>query len=1242
MTTFPLNQVYQRNLFLPFLRSFLDDFSQDVEQLYVDGKTQFANTVYRLGRDESLDLEVYEIHHTSSNDARVGIAKDAFKILHTQSFSNRALVVFIPEGSKQWRLSLLQIEAEINEKGRLEKGYSNPRRHSYLLGEGGSLITPQKYLFELGHIAPRREGTKQLTAIEDLQSRFSVEALTKEFYNKLYNWYLWAVEPSTGVTFPNLVSTSQDDRDDIAIKIIRLITRLLFVWFIKQKGLVPSTLFNEDELDKILANFDPQADNDGKYYNAILQNLFFATLNNEVTKRRFMTGAFQGMSNSYGVKTLFRDSAKISWFKVSHDDVLQLFHDVPFMNCGLFECLDKYAKSDIGQENDMFLDGFSSRDSKQNGNLKYRAFIPNKLFFAPEHRETVTVEEKGEIKHPEITVMGILPLLKLYNFTVQENTPSDMEVSLDPELLGQVFENLLAAYNPETKESARNSTGSFYTPRPIVEYMVNESLIAYLQTKVPSVAEDNWRALISYNDLEFNLTDDERIATLNALYECKILDPACGSGAFPMGMLQQMVHITRKLESEFDPYKTKLRIINNCIYGSDIQPIAMLISKLRFFISLICEQDDSTVNFADEENNFGINTLPNLETKFVAANTLLSADIHRYAGESWTIDANLVKLKDELLKIRLEHFSVRTQTSKLKKREEDKLKREAIHKYILESTSQPDPVKIQMYESRIRHLQAEREQYLGEKIVEEYVSTQAELFADTALQMVRKDVNKIQRDKIDLEINGLRKAIVAEQNKRHPIGFPAAIKQIADWNPYDQLKFAPFFDPDWMFGVKDGFDIVIGNPPYIQLQSNRGALSKLYESCNFETFNSKGDIYCLFYERGYQLLNKNGHLCYITSNKWMRAGYGEETRKFFATKTNPKLLIDFAGVKIFESATVDTNILLFENTSNKQNTICAVTKSKDKDNIKELSDFVKQNHSVNCFNTSDSWVILSPIEQSIKRKIESVGTPLKDWDINIYRGVLTGCNEAFIISTEKRDEILANCKSEKERTNTAEIIRPILRGRDIKRYGYEWAGLYLIYIPWHFPYQFDPTIQGASKEAEEAFKEQYPSVYSHLLQYKVPLSKRNKAETGIRYEWYAMQRWGAKYWDDFFKPKICWASVGETSYSLVPKEYLMLDTNYFFAIENPSELLAILNSKLITWWIKSEDTQLGSGGAWRHYKYNLEKLHVPKTCNMFGELIKNIMTGRMLSESISEINKKVYALYNLTEDEIMYIEDREP
>ncbi len=610
------------------------------------------------------------------------------------------------------------------------------------------------------------------------------------------------------------------------------------------------------------------------------------------------------------------------------------------MNCGLFECLDKYAKSDLGVENDLFLDGFSSRDSKQDGHYKYRAFIPNRLFFAEEHMENVTVEDKGQKKTDTISVMGLINLLKLYNFTVQENTPSEVEVSLDPELLGQVFENLLAAYNPETKESARKSTGSFYTPRPIVEYMVNESLIAYLKTKVPSVEEDTWRALISYEDKSFALTEDQRTATLNALYECKILDPACGSGAFPMGMLQQMVHITRKLDSEFDPYQTKLRIINNCIYGSDIQPIAMLISKLRFFISLICEQDESRINYSDPDNNYGIDTLPNLETKFVAANSLLRADIRNYADDDWTQDATLIKLKNDLLAIRKSHFSVRTQTTKLKKREEDRLKREEIQNYILQSTTQPDPVKIQMYEARINHLNAERDLYEGEKIVEEIVDTQASLFDEAQPQVVRKDINKIHRDRIDAEIKGLQQAIAKEQNKRNPVGFNAAIKQITDWNPYDQLKHAPFFDPDWMFGITDGFDIVIGNPPYVRRTSLSAKDKTAYEAI-YSSATGQYDLYLLFSELAIYCLKPNGHYTYINPLRYFNADYGVGCRTILSTQNKIIYILDVSQLSVFQSAMTYPCITCVEKSVSNEEHCIVYTRL---DNLEQISSVCARPH----------------------------------------------------------------------------------------------------------------------------------------------------------------------------------------------------------------------------------------------------------------------------------------------------------
>ena len=297
-------------------------------------------------------------------------------------------------------------------------------------------------------------------------------------------------------------------------------------------------------------------------------------------------------------------------------------------------------------------------------------------------------------------------------------------------------------------------------------------------------------------------------------------------------------------------------------------------------------------------------------------------------------------------------------------------------------------------------------------------------------------------------------------------------------------------------------------------------------------------------------------------------------------------------------------------------------------------------HAAPCaFPAEESWVILSPIEASIKRKIEAVGTPLSEWDISINYGIKTGCNEAFLISTARRDEILAACRDEAERERTAELIRPILRGRDIKRYGYEWAELWVIYIPWHFPMQFDESIKGASEKAEQAFREQYPAVYAHLLLYKEPLSKRNQAETGIRYEWYALQRWGANYWEDFEKPQILWIELSDEPKFCFAEKFVSLNTIFFLTGENIHHILGLLNSKLITWYFKHCIGTTSGVGTNRWLKYTIERLPiagVDPRVEEFATLLCDDAT-----ENREEIDYKlshiVCELYKLTPEEIDFI-----
>lgn len=668
------NKAYSRQEFVRFLQnSFLpEDFVPSEEEVWFRTKMTYSTEAVKLGTCPSLELVVYEVKHRSRHDARVSLSKEAFRML-ADEMKDRALVVFVPEDSNEnYRFSLIEITLDAaDDSARVTKRYSNPRRYSYFLGEGIAYYTPNKYLNEKGRVASK----------EDLLSRFSVEVLTKEFYQELSDWYAWAIKI---IRFPNNIDDKDDDAKFNNEGAIRLITRLIFVWFLKQRHLIPEEFFDERYIaDNLIEGFNPHAmvdlfskSNESKYYKAILQNLFFAMLNSPITTeggKELSERHFRNGRGDYDNNKLMRYE---SYFKNP-----QLFVDlanrtVPFLNGGLFDCLDD-------KDHGMYYDGFSDRESVKNSLI-----IPDYLFFGEEVGKNIDLSEwYGDKKKKKVSARGIIDILKRYNFTVEENTPFDKEVSLDPELLGKVFENLLASFNPETQTTARKQTGSFYTPREIVQYMVDESLVAHLKRTVGEELEPQYRQLMQYSDDDVELTAEQRKSIMQSLYNCKILDPACGSGAFPMGILQQMVHILNRIdpdnsgwkemmlqkaldetseayrnsssderkeliadiERSFDEsinrpdYARKLYLIENCIYGVDIQPIAIQISKLRFFISLVVDQNTN----ADPTDNFGIRPLPNLEAKFVAANTLIGL----VKKDASLFDSAEIKAKENELKI---------------------------------------------------------------------------------------------------------------------------------------------------------------------------------------------------------------------------------------------------------------------------------------------------------------------------------------------------------------------------------------------------------------------------------------------------------------------------------------------------------------------------------------------------------------------------------------------------------------
>ena len=758
------------------------------------------------------------------------------------------------------------------------------------------------------------------------------------------------------------------------------------------------------------------------------------------------------------------------------------------------------------------------------------------------------VNDQLSCKFPAEYFKGLFQFFSEYNFTIDENDPNDAEVGVDPEMLGKIFENLLE----DNKDK-----GAFYTPKEIVRYMCQESLIAYLQTNTSIANEKIRKFVLSPEDGVADIPENKKEKLLTALEEVKICDPAIGSGAFPMGLLNELLHCREVLSGEhYDRAEIKKSIIHNNIYGVDIDKGAIDIARLRFWLSIVVDEETPS-------------PLPNLDYKIMQGNSLIES----FRG----VD---------------------------------------LSKLTYNKSSKKEKVEILLFDDESKQLKKALSQLLS-------------------LYYSCSDHNrKVQlRQEINNTINEQLESQFVDQN---------IVNELRLINHAENDRF--FLWHTWFSDVfnredgKNGFDIVIGNPPYIQLQNNGGELAALYENCNFETFARTGDIYCLFYEKGWQVLRPNGHLCFITSNKWMRAGYGEKTRGFFAAKTNPKYLIDFAGVKIFENATVDTNILIFAKESNEHKTSCAVTDKLNKESVKELSVFVEQNKTVCDFANSDSWVILTDIEQNIKRKIEAAGTPLKDWDIQINYGIKTGFNDAFVISTEKRNEILANCATEDERRRTEELIRPILRGRDIKRYGYDWANLWLI-----------ATFPSRHYDIEE-----YPAVKDHLLSFgmerleqtgkqHIVNGEKIKARKKTNNKWFETQD-SISYWEDFQKPKIMYPNMTKyLPFYYDTKGFYQNDKSFMITGKYLSFLTAFLNSSLFKFCFLDNFPEL-QGGTRELRKIFFDKIPVKKVTeeseNLFHELVMTMQETPSL-EIAKIIDEHIFAEYELSPEEcasIGYVE----
>ena len=816
--------------------------------------------------------------------------------------------------------------------------------------------------------------------------------------------------------------------------------------------------------------------------------------------------------------------------------ILKDFEFVPYLNSSLFEVTE-----------------LESNTIKINS-LSQRSELP--LF-----TNSVLINRKEKQQFNSLPTLNYLfAFLDAYNFASEgsEEVQEEAKTLINASVLGLIFEKING-----------HKDGSVFTPGFITMYMCREAVANSVLTKFNNFY--NWNCT-SVTDL-YNKIDD--ILQANQLINSiTICDPAVGSGHFLVSALNELIRLkyelgilvdsegkrikksdyTLSIENdelivtdaennlfEYNPlneesrriqetlFKEKKIIIENCLFGVDINPNSVKICRLRLWIELL-----KNAYYTAESDYKQLETLPNIDINIKCGNSLL----HRFD----LTDSIKSVLKETGISIGQYRNAVnkyKNAQDKAEKWELDSIIAEIKSKLTTEIGAK-DPKKLRLNKRRA-----------------ELVN----LLAPQLFEMSKKEQKDWQK-----RVDAVKKEIAELESYFEEINSNKIYLGAFEW----RIEFPEVLDADGNF---IGFDCVIGNPPYIQLQS-MGTDADVLERMKYKTYVRTGDIYCLFYEQGMNLLKPNGCLCYITSNKWMRAGYGKELRQYFIAKTNPVLLIDFAGIKIFDAATVETNILIAKKESYTQNTLACIISNTD--DLNKLSVLVQQQAVEYNFAENDSWIILSAIEQSIKRKIEAVGTPLKDWDIRINYGIKTGFNEAFVITTDKRNEILANCQTEDERTRTAELIRPILRGRDIKRYSYDWANLWLI-----------NTHNGIKGKIPRIQIENYPAIKAHLDQYWEKISTRaDKGDTPYNLR-------NCAYMEDFSKPKIVWGNL-----NLTPN-YALVENNSF--INAPSSmivpaskyLLAILNSKIADFYIKLLGVTR-NGGYFEYKPMFIEQLPIPQ------------------------------------------------
>ncbi|HOV54332.1 MAG: class I SAM-dependent DNA methyltransferase [Thermotogaceae bacterium] len=998
------------------------------------------------------------------------------------------IVAFVPKCMDDWRFSFVMLSADIDkadENGRIVPAI----RWSFLVGANEHNSAVQNRILPL-----LKDESRRLT-LADLKEVFNVETIAKEFFNEYRDLFI-----RTKIDLDRVVENDENVRTEFARKDIttvdfakKLLGQITFLYFLQKKGwfgVEKGGPWGSGPRDFLRQLYERRFCDYVNFYNDVLEPFFYEALR---TDRRSEGDYY----DRFGCK-------------------------IPFLNGGLFDPMNGYDW------------------------LHTEILLPNELFSSDDRN-------------------GILDVFDNYAFTVNEEEQFEKEVALDPELLGKIYEKLNAIRQENFDEYVRmlklkrerdfnKEYGVYYTSRDIVHYMCQESLISYLESELSrrlpnmeglreaietfvrrgefiQMADEKDRALIELiegagEDVtykaeipEFVVENAEKIDEL--LAGVKICDPAVGSGAFPIGMIHEITRL-RKLLSMYTrkyvrQYDLKRYIIENSIYGVDVDPGAVEICKLRAWLYMI----------VDEDGTDKIEPLPNLDYKIVHGDALLN------------VEKNLFNM------------------------------------------------------GLFKELEGLKYLYFNE------------------IDLSKKQEYRTEIERLIYEITNGRR----------------------------EFDFEVYFSE--VFHQKGGFDIVIGNPPYIQLQKpidGRLKYADLYKNEGYELFDRTGDIYCLFFERGMKILKDNGHLVYITSNKWMRAGYGEKLRGFLA-RYNPKVLVDL-GPKAFESAAVDTCIIVVQKSENEYRTKAVTIVDGRKDRI-DIAEILRNDGVVLNKLGNDTWFIGDDAEHRLKEKIEHNGRPLKDWSVRTYLGIITGLNDAFIIDSATRNDILNGCRGETERNMTERFLKPILQGRDVDKYYCKWTGTWAIVIPAGW------TDKNRKGEKPEIFIEhEIPS----LMRYLKPFENKAKERYNKGDYWWELRN--CTYYSEIEKEKVAWQRITQQpKFCLVDEGVYVLDSMAFFVSQqNMKYIMAVLNSSTILFYARKIVHQYGFTGLRLSNQY-VEIMPIPivtseneMVVRQIEDLVDTLISIKKqdvlkdTSRYEREIDQLVYRLYELTDDEISVIE----